>query len=640
MPFSQEQWEQQYAQALEMPIVQAALTRLEQELADHFTYHSLEHTKDVLREVLFLGLHDNLTPRELELLAIGAAYHDLGFIDKPVDNEWTGARYAREAMESFGEYKEGEIQCVENMILDTQLVETALGATQLPTDKLAKYLLDADLGNLGREDFFECTSRLQKELGLERALLYPEALRLMRGHDWLTPAAKKFRGPGQEKNITQLEIAIRTGQEPGALHAEDPDDDSGMDLSRLYFLAKLPLMLNSSLHLSSVCETAMEHLVSMTGAQAATIFLLNPSGSELSFWALSGTAGENLKNKKMPADKGVVGWVLEHQKSANIDDVQSDERFFSAIDAKSKFETKNLICVPLTVRGKKKLGALQILNKKGDDHFTGEDLSFVEQFSHQLALALDNALLFEESEKMRMMLETLDRRKAEMITVLSHEFKTPMSVIQTSADLLASGEVGSESLQQKMSETLVSGVKRLTKLLSQLKSLSQIQGEDVQLIKETLDANILCKDVYRSFSEPAQVRNITFEYEGTPDIHVEGDVALLTIVLSNLLSNAIRFTPDGGAISLRLEVEHELAHFIVQDSGIGIPESEQSLIFEKFYEVGSALYHSSGTFEFQSGGLGLGLAAVSTILQEHGAHMDLKSEEGKGSAFSFCLPIV
>ncbi len=640
MPFSEEQWEKKYAEALEMPIVQAALKRLEEELPSHFFYHSIDHTRDVLREVLFLGLHDGLTERELELLVVGAAYHDLGFIAKPVDNEWTGARFAREAMLSFGGYKEGEMQSVEDMILDTQLVETALGATQLPTDKLAKYLLDADLGNLGREDFFHCTTLLQKELGLERSLLFREALRLMKGHRWLTPAAQHHRASGQERNIVQLEESIRTGKDPEALLYEGSSSSSGMDLSRLYFLAKLPLMLNSSLHLPEVCETAMEHLVSMASAQAATIFLLDPSGSELSFWALTGNAEENLKNKKMPADKGIVGWVLEHQESVNSEDASSDPRFFSSINENTSFQTHNMLCVPLTVRGAKKLGALQVLNKKGGACFSAEDLFFVEQFSHQLVLALDNATLFEESEKMRRMLETLDRRKAEMITVLTHEFKTPLSVVQTSADLLASGEVGSEALQQKMSETLLNGVSRLTKLVSQLTGLSRIQGEAIQLIQEHLDAYVLCEDVYRSFLEPAKERNVSLEFSGQPGVRVEGDAGLLSIVLSNLLSNAIRFTPDGGTISFRLELEHELAHFIVQDTGVGIPDSEHALIFEKFYEVGDAKHHSSGTFEFQSGGLGLGLATASAIVQEHGAHLDLVSEEGKGSTFSFRLPSI
>ena len=115
------------------------------------------------------------------------------------------------------------------------------------------------------------------------------------------------------------------------------------------------------------------------------------------------------------------------------------------------------------------------------------------------------------------------------------------------------------------------------------------------------------------------------------------DTTLLLVVLKNLISNSIRFTADGGEIVLRAALQAGLVEISVRDTGIGIEAKELPLIFEKFYEVTDALEHTSGTYEFRSCGLGLGLSSVKTILESHGSEIEVKSEPGKGSEFKFCL---
>src|SRR5690606_14143605 len=135
-----------------------------------------------------------------QLLVIAAAYHDTGFLVRPMDNETVGARFAREQLEEDGRFSEEEIKLVETMILDTRLVATELGPKQIPTVPLSKYLLDADLSNLGREDFFERSELLRQELGVDQDLFLVQCKRLIESHEWLTPAAKRLREEGQQKN--------------------------------------------------------------------------------------------------------------------------------------------------------------------------------------------------------------------------------------------------------------------------------------------------------------------------------------------------------------------------------------------------------------------------------------------------------
>jgi signal transduction histidine kinase len=125
--------------------------------------------------------------------------------------------------------------------------------------------------------------------------------------------------------------------------------------------------------------------------------------------------------------------------------------------------------------------------------------------------------------------------------------------------------------------------------------------------------------------------------EIAPDLRAIGDEALLAIALTNILHNAVRFTPDGGGVNLRAERRLGSVVIEIQDSGIGIPEDQRGAIFEKFYEIGSTLSHSSGSLEFGSGGLGLGLPTAQNVLEALGGSLEVNSREGEGSTFRIVL---
>jgi predicted metal-dependent HD superfamily phosphohydrolase len=190
------------------PVVQAAVAILTRELPAHLKYHTLAHTEDVLREAILFGVMDHLPPRQLELLAVAAACHDLGFITSSGANELIGATFAREQMTHFGGYSPDEILLVERMILDTALVETPEGPRQIASTELSRYLLDADLSNFGRDDFFERGELQRQELGQERELFRKNTLVLIKAHRWLTPAGQALRQATKERNIATLESFV------------------------------------------------------------------------------------------------------------------------------------------------------------------------------------------------------------------------------------------------------------------------------------------------------------------------------------------------------------------------------------------------------------------------------------------------
>jgi signal transduction histidine kinase len=265
-------------------------------------------------------------------------------------------------------------------------------------------------------------------------------------------------------------------------------------------------------------------------------------------------------------------------------------------------------------------------------------LFFLEQFGNQVAMAVDNARLFEAVKERNRKIEALDRRKNEMITILAHEFRTPMNVVQSSADILVSGMLNDQESMNKVNDTLRHGIDRLTRLLQQVRNVSLLTSGDVKMRAERISIVSLFDRVMKEFMPAAIQRSLRMDAQiGMGADVVSGDFALVLIVLKNLISNAIRFTADGGKISLTAKKQAGMIEFTVSDSGIGIDADSLNLLFEKFFEVGDVLQHSSGDLEFKSRGLGLGLATVKSILASHGADIEVKSEEGKGSTFSFCL---
>ena len=185
------------------PLVIETVEYLASTLDPTLYYHSPDHTKDVLRQTMELAEADALDSRDVLLLAIAAAFHDAGFLEQRPKNEPIGAQMAVQAMSASGRFSQAEQDLVEQMILDTQLVME--GPAQISNSRLSPWLLDADLANLGRDDFWDQTRLLAKELEIEIASMLPMTRALMQRHDWQSPAGKRLFAAKKEANFVALE---------------------------------------------------------------------------------------------------------------------------------------------------------------------------------------------------------------------------------------------------------------------------------------------------------------------------------------------------------------------------------------------------------------------------------------------------
>ncbi len=610
-----------------LPVVRRTLELLKEKLPRELYYHSAPHTDDVLSETLRFALTDKLSPREIELLAIAAACHDVGFITRPVMNESLGAEHARLEMTKAGGYTEEEIALVERMILDTALVETAVGPKQIPSTNLSRYLLDADLSNFGRDDFFDKGELQRKELGVDQEIFRKNSFALLNAHRWLTNAAMKLRQNKKEQNLSLLKSMVFSQA-----------DASSLGFDRLGFLAKLPILLNSNLDTQKVIRIALGELKGRIDAKAATIFLLDEDQSTLSFWALQGQENHRLEGRKIPADSGIVGWVIQNQEAVIVKDAAADPRFFSQIDKEGGFITRSMVCAPLSVREHSKIGAVQVLNK-ANGAFTPDDLDFVIQFSHQVALAIENAQLYEAVALRSKQLELVDSKKNELMGLLAAEFRDPVAMIGTSAELLGSGALNDGFMVEKTCNALSTGVQRLSKLIADFRNLSLASSLHLTIQRERCLVLSIIRQAVASFQSVLPLRGVSITMECPESVgSVEGDMNLLVIAVGNLISNAIRFTPDTQSFVVKASKVDGFVTIEVTDHGRGMSHQEASRIFDGMQDLPPAHEISASCYELNSRGLGLGIPAVKTILRAHESTLEIKTSVGEGSSFFFSLP--
>ena len=195
---------QQSAQFLAIKIVADILRRIETELSPVYVYHNLDHSKDVLSEALRFAIAEGVDQRSIELIAIAAAYHEAGFLIRAQANEGFAAEMAKNAMQASGEYSDIEIKLVCQMILDTELQNIYKGPAQVASTELSKYLLDADVANLGRDDFFTKMELIGQESNIERQTLLKQTLQLCRAHQWQTKIAAELLEAKKQENMQKL----------------------------------------------------------------------------------------------------------------------------------------------------------------------------------------------------------------------------------------------------------------------------------------------------------------------------------------------------------------------------------------------------------------------------------------------------
>lgn len=229
--------------------------------------------------------------------------------------------------------------------------------------------------------------------------------------------------------------------------------------------------------------------------------------------------------------------------------------------------------------------------------------------------------------------ERANRLKSEFLANMSHELRTPLHTVIGFSELLSEEMKGPLNADQKRFITHIhSDAQHLLSLINEILDLSKIEAGKVELRLEPLELGTLVEEAMVSIRPHCAAKSIRIESHIAPDIVVQGDRVRARQILYNLLSNAVKFTPERGRIGLQATAADGFAQVSVIDTGIGIAAEDHESIFDKFHQVGSA---SAGTRE----GTGLGLPITRRLVEDHGGRIWLESEPGKGSRFTFTIPL-
>jgi len=347
--------------------------------------------------------------------------------------------------------------------------------------------------------------------------------------------------------------------------------------------------------------------------------------------------GWDLVNRlRAPPDTvGSFAWVVKHARShlAHFDPPigYDPERDKDLLTFASEIGMTAYYVVPLIARGRT-LGAMAALQAESGRGFSASDCAMIDELGQRAALALDNARLYAEAEAARREAERANRVKDEFLGILGHELRNPLAPIAMSLRVMQLKGDAANAEERRIIERQVT---HLSRLVDDLLDVSRITQGKVELRREPVDLRaVIVKALELTLPMyERRTRALELELSDAPCV-VAGDEVRLAQIVSNLLINAAKFTPDPGAVRLRLSCGDGQATIEVADEGVGIDAGLLPHVFDLFVQAAQPI-------DRRTGGLGLGLAIVKMLVRMHGGSVDVASAgEGRGSRFTVRLPLV
>jgi len=405
-------------------------------------------------------------------------------------------------------------------------------------------------------------------------------------------------------------------------------------VEQLTALGHVSRAVTSTLDVETVLETVVSRARQLAGADGCLIYEYDEGSQQFHSRAtdnLDAAYAEALRGAPIRKGEGVSGRAAEMREPVQVTDMTQPSAYQSSVrDITIQAGFRAVLSVPL-LREDEIIGSL-ILIRKTPGEFSAEIVELLSTFATQSALAIQNARLFREIADKSRQLEAASQHKSEFLANMSHELRTPLNAIIGFSEVLSERMFGelNEKQDEYLKDIYASG-QHLLSLINDILDLSKIEAGRMEL--ELAD-----------FSLPAAIDNALTLVRERASRHgirvgqtvddrvglIRGDERKVKQVLLNLLSNALKFTPEGGRIDVRATMTDGMAEISVTDTGVGIAPEDQEAIFEEFRQVGTADKKVEGT--------GLGLALSRKFIQLHGGRIWVQSQPGKGSTFSFTLP--
>ncbi len=377
-------------------------------------------------------------------------------------------------------------------------------------------------------------------------------------------------------------------------------------------LISISRRLNSTLEMRPLLQQIVDAARDFTDADGASILLME-NDDTLQFAAASGPDANLLEITEVPLDNSLAGWVVRNRQMLIVEDVLSDPRHFAI---QSVNPTQSLLAVPMFF-GDQIIGVLESVTTKTRHCFTREDIETLETLASIAAVAVQNARLFEQSD---------------WVAEVVHEIRTPLTAILSYADLLQRADVD-ENLRVQFITIIQQETQRVSNLATQFLDLARLESGRIRMAKVSLNiAEMIARAaniIHPTLKDNEQSLAIQILTDLPPTI---GDDQRIHQVLLNLLSNAAKYSDPGDTITITAKAEAQNIIVAVSDTGPGIPAEQLPRLFHKFARLPGKEHKVAGT--------GLGLVISRQIIEAHKGQIWAESEVGKGSTFSFTLPII
>lgn len=239
----------------------------------------------------------------------------------------------------------------------------------------------------------------------------------------------------------------------------------------------------------------------------------------------------------------------------------------------------------------------------------------------------------EAINKMMGRLKLLDDSREEFVSNVSHELKTPMTSMKVLADSLLEQENLPVEMYQEFMGDIAKEIDRENKIITDLLSLVKMDKKGQTLNIESVNINELLEQILKRLKPIAEKKNVEIVMESFRPVTAEIDETKLSLAISNLVENAVKYNHDNGWVHVSLNADHKFFYVKVEDSGIGIPKEDQAHVFERFFRVDKS--HSR-----EIGGTGLGLAIARNAVIAHRGAIKVYSEEGEGTTFTVRIPLI
>jgi signal transduction histidine kinase len=386
-------------------------------------------------------------------------------------------------------------------------------------------------------------------------------------------------------------------------------------IARLEKIIEISRSLNSTLSrqplLYEICRAAKE----LTQAEGSSIMLLDRKTGELHFESASGARSRELRSVIVPMEGSIAGWVVQHGEPLIVHDTSEDSRFTGQVDNEISYETRAILAAPLAVKGKL-IGVLESVNKEGGKQFTDEDLETLTILADQAAVAIENAILFAQSD---------------LISEIAHEMRAPLTCLLGYAGILQRDQISEEN-RLTFAGKIRQETERLNQLTDDFLDLARLESGRAFLRREFMSIGDLVGEVVELLQPQADAKEIELSYQ-LPDTlpRVNSDWRRLHQVMLNLVGNAVKYCGPQDQITITAEAVDQELKISVADTGPGIPAEAIDHIFDRFYRVSEV--------EELTGGTGLGLAISRQIVEAHGGRVWVESVMGEGAVFHITLPI-